>query len=55
VAAATDTDDLDAHLRAALATESLRDAVAAVAAVTGVPRQKVYARALELRRPGAAP
>jgi 16S rRNA (cytidine1402-2'-O)-methyltransferase len=55
VAAATDTDDLDALLRAALATESLRDAVAAVAAVTGVPRQKVYARALELRRPGAAP
>jgi 16S rRNA (cytidine1402-2'-O)-methyltransferase len=54
-AAATVADDLDAHLRAALATESLRDAVAAVAAVTGVPRQKVYARALELRRRGAAP
>jgi 16S rRNA (cytidine1402-2'-O)-methyltransferase len=54
-AAAMDTGDLDAHLRAALATESLRDAVAAVAALTGLPRQQVYARALELRRRGAQP
>jgi len=45
-----DTDDLDARLHAALTTSSLRDAVAAVAAATGLPRQRVYARALALRR-----
>ncbi len=49
-AAAADAHDLDARLRAALATESLRDAVAAVAAASGLPRQRVYARALELRK-----
>jgi 16S rRNA (cytidine1402-2'-O)-methyltransferase len=42
--------DLDAQLRAALATLSLRDAAAAVATATGLPRKAVYARALELSR-----
>ena len=44
-----DTDDLDARLRQALAKTSLRDAVAMVTAATGLSRQRVYARALELR------
>jgi 16S rRNA (cytidine1402-2'-O)-methyltransferase len=41
---------LDAQLNRALETESVRDAAAAVAAVTGLPRRRVYARALELAR-----
>ena len=41
-------DALDAALRAALAGASLRDAVDRVAAETGVPRRRVYARALAL-------
>ena len=41
--------DFDAMLRAALATESVREAVAAVAVATGQPRKKIYARALELK------
>jgi 16S rRNA (cytidine1402-2'-O)-methyltransferase len=41
-------EDLDARLRAALAGASLRDAVVAVAAASGLPRRRVYARALEL-------
>ncbi len=45
-----DSDDLDARLRQALAGTSLRDAVAAVTAATGLPRQRVYARALELQK-----
>jgi 16S rRNA (cytidine1402-2'-O)-methyltransferase len=49
-AAAGAEADLDAHLRAALANDSLRDAVAAVAAASGLPKRKVYARALELGR-----
>ena len=40
--------DLDALLREALAGLSLRDAVAAVAGATGLPKRQVYARALEL-------
>ena len=41
--------DLDAQLRAALATgASLRDAAAMVAAATGLPRRQVYNRALQL-------
>ena len=40
--------DLDALLRAALATHRLREAVAQVAAATGLPRRQVYARALAL-------
>ncbi len=39
---------LDAKLREALGRESLRDAAASVAEATGLPRRRVYARALEL-------
>lgn len=39
---------LDAQLAAALKTASLRDAVAQVTAATGLPRRRVYARALVL-------
>jgi 16S rRNA (cytidine1402-2'-O)-methyltransferase len=41
-------EGVEASLRAALATMSLRDAAAAVAEATGVPRRRVYARALKL-------
>lgn len=41
-------DDLDRRLRAALDGASLRDAAAAVAAATGMPRRQIYARALEI-------
>jgi len=41
-------DALDAALRAAMAKLSLRDAAATVAEATGLPRKRVYARALEL-------
>jgi 16S rRNA (cytidine1402-2'-O)-methyltransferase len=43
-----DADTLDAHLRIALATGSVKDAAALVATATGLPRRVVYARALEL-------
>ncbi|TAJ31158.1 16S rRNA (cytidine(1402)-2'-O)-methyltransferase [Bosea sp. (in: a-proteobacteria)] len=43
-------DLIDARLREALAKVSLKEAVAQVAAETGQPRRKVYARALELTR-----
>lgn len=43
-------DVIDARLRAALAQVSLKEAVAQVAAETGQPRRKIYARALELTR-----
>jgi 16S rRNA (cytidine1402-2'-O)-methyltransferase len=46
-----DADDLDAALRRALATHSVKDAAALVTAATGLPRRTVYARALELARP----
>jgi 16S rRNA (cytidine1402-2'-O)-methyltransferase len=45
---ATD-EDVDAQLAAALGTASLREASAAVAAATGLPRRQVYARALALQ------
>ena len=45
---ATDADDLDAQLRRALATHSVKDAAALVAVATGLPRRLVYARALEV-------
>ena len=48
----SDEVDLDAELRRTLAIMSLRDAVAEVAAVTGLPRRQVYSRALALA-PGA--
>ncbi len=41
-------EDLDAQLRRALETGSIKDAAAVVAAATGLPRRLVYARALEL-------
>lgn len=43
-----DEDDLDSKLRAALATHSLKEAVAQITAATGLPRKQVYARALAL-------
>jgi 16S rRNA (cytidine1402-2'-O)-methyltransferase len=46
--AETAADALDAALRGAMARMSVRDAAAAVAAATGLPRKRVYARALEL-------
>jgi 16S rRNA (cytidine1402-2'-O)-methyltransferase len=52
--AAPSDADLDGQLVAALETASLREAAAAVAAATGLPRRQVYARALALqgkRRP----
>ncbi len=46
---ADDTAGLDAALRAALASHSLKEAVARVSAATGRQRREVYARALALR------
>lgn len=46
--AAMDEATLDAKLRAALDTLSVKDAAAVVAGETGQPRRKVYARAVEL-------
>jgi 16S rRNA (cytidine1402-2'-O)-methyltransferase len=47
--AAPSADALDAQLMTALDAMSIRDASAAVAAATGLPRRDVYARALALR------
>ena len=41
-------DDIDTLLRRALASMSVKDAAATVAAATGTPKRIVYARALEL-------
>jgi len=46
--AAPEAGDVDARLRAALEKHSVKDAAAIVSAETGLPRRKVYARALEL-------
>lgn len=46
----TSEDELDAALTAALAAGSVRDAADAVAVALGLPRRRVYARALELGR-----
>ncbi len=43
-------DVIDSKLRAALQGMSLKEAVAHVAADTGLPRRKIYVRALELTR-----
>ena len=43
-----DPEDLDARLRTALETNSVKDAAALVAAATGLPRRLVYSRALAL-------
>ncbi|WP_424810701.1 16S rRNA (cytidine(1402)-2'-O)-methyltransferase [Roseococcus sp. YIM B11640] len=48
----TSAESLDDALRAAMAQLSLRDAAAAVAEATGLPRKRVYARALELAAAG---
>jgi 16S rRNA (cytidine1402-2'-O)-methyltransferase len=45
-----DPEDLDARLREALASGSVKDAAALVATATGLPRKLVYARALALSR-----
>jgi 16S rRNA (cytidine1402-2'-O)-methyltransferase len=47
-AAAVGIDDLDARLRKAMETLSVKDAASVVAGETGQPRRKVYARAVEL-------
>ena len=44
----TEPHELDENLREALATHSVKDAVALVTAATGLPRKLVYARALAL-------
>lgn len=46
----TAAEDLDARLRDAMRSASLRDAAALVAAATGLPRKQVYQRALDLAR-----
>lgn len=45
-----DPEDMDGRLRAALLTQSVKDAAALVATATGLPRKLVYGRALELAR-----
>lgn len=52
--AAIEGAELDARLGAALGETSLRDAVAAVAKATGMPRRQVYERALALTRKAGA-
>jgi len=49
-APAATPEDVDALLRAALATQTLKDAVGAVAAATGEPRGAIYRRALALAK-----
>jgi 16S rRNA (cytidine1402-2'-O)-methyltransferase len=44
-----DPEDLDGRLRAALTTQTVKDAAALVSTATGLPRKLVYARALEIR------
>ncbi|HQT63633.1 MAG: 16S rRNA (cytidine(1402)-2'-O)-methyltransferase [Acidocella sp. 20-57-95] len=46
----TSAESLDAALQSALAQLSLKDAVDAVTAATGLPRRQVYTRALELSK-----
>ena len=45
---AEDPEDLDGRLRAALATQTVKDAAALISAATGLPRKVVYARALQI-------
>lgn len=52
-AAGAEPADLDARLAEALSAMSLRDAVAKIASETGLPRGRVYARALALAEEGA--
>jgi 16S rRNA (cytidine1402-2'-O)-methyltransferase len=51
-AAAPSGDALDAALRQAMASASVKDAAAEIAARFGLKRRDVYARALELKRKG---
>jgi len=53
-AAAPAADALDAALREALATASVKDAAAEIAARFGLHRREVYARALSLKRQGVS-
>jgi 16S rRNA (cytidine1402-2'-O)-methyltransferase len=50
--AAPAAETLDAALRQALSSASVKDAAAEVAARFGLRRREVYARALELKRQG---
>jgi 16S rRNA (cytidine1402-2'-O)-methyltransferase len=43
-------DELDDLLRASLARDSVKDAVAHAVELSGRPRREIYARALELAR-----
>jgi 16S rRNA (cytidine1402-2'-O)-methyltransferase len=43
-----DPEDLDGRLRAALMTQTVKDAAALVSTATGLPRKLVYARALQI-------
>lgn len=43
-----DPEDLDGLLRAALATQTVKDAAALVSTATGLPRKLVYARAIRI-------
>lgn len=45
-----DAADVDGQIRKALSAMSLRDAAAAVAAATGLPKRDIYARAIELAK-----
>jgi len=47
-----DPEDLDGRLRAALATQTVKDAAALVSTATGLPRKAVYARALQIHEEG---
>ena len=47
-----DDADVDRRLSAALGEGSVRDAAEEVAAATGLPRRRLYARAIELQRRG---
>jgi len=49
-AAPATADDIDAALRAALETASVKDAARDVAEALGAPRKAVYQRALALKR-----
>ena len=47
-----DPEDLDGRLRAALMTQTVKDAAALVSTATGLPRKIVYARALQIHDEG---
>ena len=47
-----DPEDLDGRLRAALMTQTVKDAAALVSTATGLPRKIVYARALQIHGEG---